>query len=310
MGGERTHAVRRRSLALCIAGLVLALFGLVDSSAYAERQMLGARAVALGGALRASAAGTAGPILNPAAMSLTRTYVMGAIYQYRGADGAHQLHFSIVDSLTSRIAAGIFYGYSRARPQQTLSVQPALPFTETFATHEAGLSLSAPLGEMLMIGVTGKYLRHRSSLPEGVQLEATSINTGTVDVGGVFRLAKFRLAVVGKNLVAIDDPAFARTLGLGLAVDLGKLLLGFDSALDFSSADRVKASYHGGAEIFLARAYAIRLGVEHDTLYERSHISFGGALIGPKIGLECGIRQTVAGGVETQVATALKLYMR
>ncbi|MCA9670059.1 MAG: hypothetical protein KC503_30900 [Myxococcales bacterium] len=297
------------------AALLLALV-LCSPTAAAARDLTGARSMALGGALRAQPAGVAGPLLNPAGLSMARMYSISAIYQYRGSDQASQMNAAVIDSVTAKLAAGLFYSFTHASPERTLALpNGAYKLEETLNTHEVGLSLAYPLGNIAMIGVTGRYVNKQGTLPDDAPtgLSTADVSRFTMDVGGLVRLGQlFSVAVVGYNLIAVGDRDFPRSLGLGAAFTPAPVLsLMFDSVIDFSSdPEKAKASFHGGAEVFLAKMYAIRGGAMHDMLRRASYVTGGLGLVSRRIGVEFGLRQMVDGGSETLVSFQLQLFLQ
>lgn len=282
--------------------------------ATAARDIQGVRSLGMGGTLRAAPGGANAPVLNPAAMSLMRTYVLGGNYQYRGSDAASLVNASIVDSITAKVAAGLYYNFAHASPDRTLALPGgAFKLDEQLVTHEVGLALSLPLGQVFALGLTGKYVNIQGELPENAPegLRTADVSTVTVDVAGMLRLAdRFFLGAVGYNLGAVEDTTFPRSLGLGVAAQLSLLLLEFDTVLDFSSAESVKPSFHGGAELTLDQKYSLRTGVQHDRLREATYVSGGLGLSASKLGLDFGLRQMVAGGAETLIGFSLQLLMQ
>src|SRR5512143_1494122 len=85
--------------------------------ARAQNDFVGTRAMGMGEAMRATATGASGPLLNPAAMSLNKGYVIEGQYGIRIEDLTHFVHLSIVDSITSRVAAGLFYSFLYGQPK-------------------------------------------------------------------------------------------------------------------------------------------------------------------------------------------------
>src|SRR6185295_3871029 len=134
--------------------LAATLFALTAPArrASAQADFVGVRALGMGEALRANATGAAGPLLNPAAMSLAKQYVIEGMYGIRIEDVGHHAHVSVVDSVTARVAAGLFYNFIYANPKVGFNwaggrVESA---SLTRTGHTAGLSLSMALGEKFM----------------------------------------------------------------------------------------------------------------------------------------------------------------
>ncbi len=303
--------LNRTQWPLWISLIALLGYGL---PAAATQDIMGSRSLAMGGSLRATPSGNNAVLLNPAGMSLTAAYQIGAFYQYRGADEAGHLNVSVVDSITSRLAAGLFYSFMHASPRRTVPTGGGHIFAldESIDGHNAGLSLSYPIGNVFYFGLTSRYVSHAIEQPEGTPeafLEET-VTGVTMDVGGILRLSSFNIAVVGYNLVPLEGDRFPQLLGLGASYTFGTSFLAeFDTVLDFTSAEEVKPSYHFGAELFMAKAYALRAGMMHDTLREATYVTGGFGLVSKAVAVDFGLRQMVDGGAETTVSGALRFFM-
>lgn len=301
----------RRSVA-CLA-VFWALLG--GTSAAAAQDLYGSRSLAMGGTLRAAPSSDAAVLLNPAGMSLTRAFQINGTYQWRASDSASMMNVSVVDSITTKVAAGLFYSFTRGTPSRTLALGAGKTFDldQTITTHEVGLAVSYPIANMIHLGVTNRYARLGIDQPEGTP-DAFKDGGGqgyTMDIGAVLTLIpSLNIAITGQNLVAIHPQYFPRLMGLGVSYTLGTTFLAeFDSVLNFSSADSVKASFHGGGELFLGSTYALRAGVAHDLLREATYVTGGLGLISTKVGLDAALRQMVRGGAETTIALALRVFM-
>lgn len=310
-----TENVWLASRTTCVVITVATL--LVGATSFASTSdLMTTRAMGMGGALRASASGPSGVFLNPAGMSLTRAYVVGALYHFRTSDSASEISAQVVDSITSRIAAGLYYSFLIANPDRLLGLSKGNVALDTRdQTHEVGLSLSMPLGSWLMLGMTGKYINHHVSLPETApeDLTTASISKVGMDAGGIVCLGQsLRFAVVGHNIIAIDDALYPQSLGLGLSYSFGpQLTAEFDTVLDFTSdPDGLSTSFHGGLEALLADRFAVRLGALHDTYREATHLSAGVALVSQKLTLQFAVRQQVDGGAATVISSTIQLRLQ
>lgn len=295
-------------------------FALLFTYQVNANDILGTRATAMGGALRASASGSASVQLNPAAMSLSYMGVANAFYQYRGSDSAHQVSASMVDSGTNKhMAMGVFYNFGISKPTyQIASASGGIPVEGDITRHEFGLALSTKLSDFLLIGTTFRYLNISASVNEEAPANypKPDISAFTMDLGGIIRLGSaFNLAVVGHNLIKVDSDFTdinPRSLGLGAAYAMGTLfLVEFDTIFDFSSdPDKVGMSYAGGLEFFFAQAYALRAGVLYRDPLEATYVSAGIALNSKVSGVEIGYRQQVDGGTETLLSFSINLYLQ
>ena len=296
---------------------LLIFFSLLLSPALAHalRDLEGARSIGMAGALRASAAGGAAPQLNPAGMVLGRTYVISGAYQFRSGDSASLSSVSIVDSMTAKVAAGLYYNFGRGTIDQTAAgPEGNLAVEQTQTSHETGLSLAVPFGSSVLFGVTTKYINHSSDLKGELPVQITGVDLSrfTMDIGTIVAFSQLRLAVVGYNLVSVGDPRFSRALAMAASYQIGAtLLVEFDTVLDFDvDPDTTRASLHGGAEVFLGQHYALRTGVVHDTALNATSLAWGLGLMSRRMALELGLRQQVDGGKQTLFVTSLQLFLR
>jgi hypothetical protein len=289
------------------------LFG--GATAVAAQDVYGTRSLGMGGALRAAPSGDSAVLLNPGGMTLTRAFQISSLYQYRVSDSASIFNASVVDSVTTRVAAGLFYTLTHASPERRLALGGGKTFdlNETITNHEAGLALAYPIGNILHLGLTNKYVRHEVQQPDNTpdSLKTDGTQGYTLDIGGVLTvIPNLNLAVTGHNMVAVHPTYYPRLLGLGASYAMGTTFLAeFDSVLNFSSAETLKASFHGGAELFLAQTYALRAGAMHDMLREATYVTAGFSLISPKIGVDVALRQMVAGGAETMIAASVRVFL-
>lgn len=297
--------------------LALSILCGAGGRAWATTDLWGTRSMGMGGTLRAVPIGESALFLNPAGMSLTQAYVVGALYQYRFSDSGHQVTAAVVDSATKRIAAGLYYSYGNFSPSRTLYNLPnktTFDLAETIQSHEAGLALSYPLMDVLHLGVTTKYVNVDVEQPEKTpdSLHDGGASTVTLDVGLVLRvLSVISIGAAFVNAIPVDHETFPKQLGMGAAYAMGsRLLVEFDAVLDFDRGDGVKASYHGGAELFLGERFAVRGGAMHDTWREATYATGGLGLVTSKIALDFGLRQMVDGGAETLLAFSARLFVQ
>lgn len=321
---RNAHAQRRYASRRCAPRGLVALTGTAlltgfagVTPAHAVRDLLTTRALSMGGALRAAATGTSAPLLNPATLATSRSYVVDTLYQFRSTDDSSQFFAAIADSVTTTVAAALYYSYGSADPRRTMAQPdgPAIALTEKHQNHEIGGTLAVPLGEWLAIGVTGRYLHYRVDPPSNAPASAskTRLSHFTLDAGGTVSLGeRLRVGVIGYNLIPVDDRLSPQGLGLGLAFSSGAgLTLAFDSVLDFSSDPKaLSATLHGGLELLVGESYALRAGAQHDTFLQASYVTAGVGLLSSRVGLELGLRQQVDGGTGTLISAAIKVFVQ
>jgi hypothetical protein len=183
---RRDRVLRWRDPVLVMALTVLVLQGY--ASAFVDD--VGSRSLAMGGAGRADARGDEAPLLNPSGMSLARLYTIQGHYQLTNPGAGQVVHASVVDSTSSfNLSGGAYYTYRTA---------PVTGFPR-LTGHEVGAVVSAPFGDRVMIGLTGKYLYLSGGAPEP---DGAARHSGlTLDAGITIRpVAVLTLGVVGYNL--------------------------------------------------------------------------------------------------------------
>src|SRR5262249_46806097 len=103
-----------RSIVALAAFVSLVAFG---ATARAQYDFVGVRPLGMGEAQRATAPGASGPLLNPAGMSLVKQYVIEGMYGVKIENVGHNANISVVDSITARVAAGLFYTFVYESPK-------------------------------------------------------------------------------------------------------------------------------------------------------------------------------------------------
>jgi hypothetical protein len=287
-----------RSTAIMAASASLALGVWTSALAWADGTALpGTRALGAGGAMRAAATGDTGPMLNPSGMSLVRAYTAEGSYQYGSPDSTHDGHVSVVDSTSGlNLGGALFYTFHAASPGGVGQTG-----------QMGGASLSFPLGDVLFLGATGKYLHY--SATKGF----------TVDAGLTVRPAQFlSLAAVGYNLTNPGGSAAPQAVGGGGCLSLlpGLLLL-VDSVLervnkDATNPQETRSSVYyvmGGGE-YQIKTLAVRLGGGSDGLHKNGYLSGGFSFVSGIGALDMSLRQDVSGDRKgTFVGVSARLFV-
>lgn len=292
------------------------LLFLAPKEATATGDIYSARSMGMGGTLRASSTGATAILLNPAGMSLARMYSLGATYQHRFSDTGSLFQISIVDSATRSLAAGIAYSLVHATPEMTIPTEKGIyALKEKVNEHKIGLCLSYPLGDYVFLGVGGHYVSHSIEIPQDApsSLESIEISAMALDVGLIIKpVDGLYLGFVGYNLISIHDQIYPQSLGLAIAYQAGDMFVaGFDAVLDFTSQpDNMNVDLHGGIEFFLAKQYAVRLGIMHKMFGNKIYASGGFGMILSQIALEAGVRQEIEGGTESQIVFSAQLFLQ
>ena len=241
----------RRVLSVSLLASVLALTA-PPRSAGAIEDLISPRSMAMGNSLRADATGALGPQLNPAGMAMKRGYSIELMYGFRVQDVGSNLNLSIVDSITSKVAAGVYYSFVWSRPKLHLIPNGGTTVVTPDVTregHETGVALALPLGDKFGLGVTMKYLtvsttataqkgladlkcatpldgtdtvmggKAYTCVLDDSSLAGNSIARGfSIDAGISARLGdKFQVGLVGYNLIPLRSVEAPIGMGLGLA---------------------------------------------------------------------------------------------
>lgn len=320
-----------RSLVV-IAALVGTLLS-TATSAWAQADFPGVRALGMGEAQRASATGSEALMLNPAGMSLVKQYAIEAMYGLKIETIGNNVDVAIVDSVTSKVAVGLFYNYIYETPKVGFDWAGGVVPTEkiTRTGHIAGLALSIPLGESFIIGATAKYLHMDTTapLPKGTvpsDLTFDSINGVTFDVGMILKLGRvFRVGLIGYNLWDHGSRETPLSLGVGLSYSvLPNLAINFDTDINFSGYQRYSydpdtgkvnlyqrttARLGPGVEWAIANKVPLRAGVVWDSSLPATYLTGGIGYLGQSFGIDLGYRGKVSGGVENFLMLGLRIFV-
>lgn len=304
----------------------------VTAEVRAQADLLGPRVVGMGEATRATASGSAALLLNPSAMSLNRQYIIDAHYGFKIEDRGHNLMVAITDSVTSRVAAGLFYAYINSSPKLGFHWAGGLVESTRWKRqgHVTALALSMGFGGKFNIGLLTKYLNFKttSPLPKGTvpaKLTQNSVNGVTFDIGMTARFSdKFNIALVAQNLWDHKSPETPTTLGVGLAVTpIPSLSINFDTAVNFTghkdvkidenfdarTKTRITARLGPGFEWLIANKVPLRLGVIWDSTIKSTYVAAGLGYQSKTFGIDLGYRGKVSHGVENYVLVGLRVFV-
>ena len=292
---------RRYALRPLLVGAVVMLTR-APASAFVDD--LGSRGLAMGGAGRADSRGDEAPLLNPSGMSLARLYTLQGHYQFTNPGGGQVVHASVVDSTSSfNLSGALYYTYRTAS---------ATSFARSTG-HEAGAALSAPFGERVMLGVTGKYLRVTGGAPEP---DGASAHSGlTLDAGLTIRAGSvLTLGVVGYNLHDLSTSLAPLSMGYGVAINvIPDLVIAADLYHDFGTWDAtrgVRTSVAGGVDYTWAQRTAFRAGGGRDGGRDHAYLSAGFSAISDIGAVDLSLRQDVTGtDKHTTLIASLRLFV-
>lgn len=302
------------------------------------------RGIAMGEGVRGQATGALGPLANPSGMALVKQYSIEGMYGFSFRDLGSNLHLSIVDSVTSRIAAGIYYNFVHSSPRfHCAEIANCDPQREG---HETGLALAMALGDYLTFGLTAKYITVTTDIvnagyvnsnggidpgtmmpyPKRRTIDSStagaSLDGFTADAGLTLKLGEsFSVGLVGYNLVPLKSVEAPIAMGLGLSYHPGPALtIGLDGELDFNRfktvdkktmmpADEITLRVGGGAEYTIQNHVPIRVGILHDTGEVATYLSCGVGYMSTNFGVDLSFRQQVGGGDNTLLLAGIRLFL-
>lgn len=188
--------------------LLLIAVAVTLSAQAAAQDFVGARALSLAEAYRATATGNDAIYFNPAGLVVIPRYSPEFHYQLNLVDDRHQIDASVVDSKTSKMAAGLGYTFD-GRLQTRRSSQQ----------HTATLALAFPLlDRLLSVGAGVKYVNVSDAFL------GNYLNALSADVGALSRLPfGLSLAAVGYNLIPIQSARVPLSAAFAANLDLGPL---------------------------------------------------------------------------------------
>jgi len=257
-------------------------------------QPMDTRPLGMGGALLAAPSGTSGIYLNPASLPMMPIYHFGGNYRYTGDEQQHGGSITIVDSVTTVVAAGLAFDYGR--------------ISEPHFDHQSfdgRLALAGQAGNIFYFGATGRYLHLEQNIdgkkwgPAGrAALPASGsaqVDGFTLDVGLALMLGEVvTLGAVGYNLVPTESMFAPLQLGSGISIRLfDMLMLEGDAVVDFSSHRETSADIRFGAEVFIAGTFAIRAGYDYDTHHDLHAISGGLGYVHSRFSIDFGLMHEV-----------------
>lgn len=295
-----------RMVMLMVSGLAAAWVIAPARSAIAQPlnapDALNPRALAMGETLRAAATGALATTLNPAGLVLVKNYVLEGAYGFRPDDSAHSQAVSLCDSVTTRVAACLYYNH--------LSSDFTLDGRGGRHRHEVGLTVAAPLADGLSVGVTNKYVSYGEDPPDAETLNQS--HDGFIfEAGLLYRLSTVSAAFVAYNLFGGDEATLGRALGFGLAWNVTpEFLVAADGRYDL---EKSSGRYGAGAEYLFtisdgAQGIPIRLGYVFDSLNDGSSITAGLGFISQRFAVDFGGRKQVSGGDELMMQLSVRLF--
>jgi hypothetical protein len=292
------------------------------STASAQQDYTGARAIGMGGAHRAIVTGSEALYLNPAGMSQTRRYAVEGAYLYDFGRETHGANVTIIDSITAAVAAGVGYSYVSGSREIQLPT-PTGGFAPARVDRSGSiiqLALGGALSRNAWIGISGRYV----DLSYGPRQAVKAV---TVDAGLLYRVSPMvMLSAVGYGLTNTGSAEAPVALGLGVALGPpAKFQFALDWVLDFTTGkyledaappreSSVKSQIRAGFEWLLHTMFALRAGYFHDRVTRLSPdngLGVGFTVSAPKsrFGMTAAFEQRFNNTSERQLVFALHLFL-
>lgn len=264
-----------------------------------------ARGLALGTGMRASAMSTSALAYNPAALVLGRVYHIEGLVDYMADLKTVALGGAVVDSSTSRLAAGF-------------ALRGMLSGQGGMGGIDGRLGLAFPFSDAISIGLTGRYMAVNQDQvsPTDMMLHSVRLAKGfTLDSSlRIAPLPNVQLDVSAYNLLRLSGDLAAAyapfILGGGLAIGIADIAnIGADVLVDMTSYSSAATIFGGGVEVFAGAAIPLRFGYNYDVKRIQHTLSFGIGYTDRAVGFDLSLHQDIGGFGDTRVAGAFRIYV-
>ncbi len=320
------HAQRSRSqswLSCALSFFALSLLTLsvftararADGRVVPEARIESVRGVALGTGARAAAVSTQAQAENPANLVGAGVYHLESFIAYQPAFKRLGYGVAIVDSMTSRLAAGI---------------SARMLLGENSAGKSSGwegrIGLGFPFGDSFSVGVAGRYanfkisdqraVRENGELSPPAKPDRTfKLKAFTLDGAATLRLFDvLSIAALGYNLIDTGSPLAPLMVGGAASVRLGdSVSLGGDVLVDLNthkSFNGPKLQVGGGLELLASGVIPLRGGYMFDQGRKQHAVTGGIGFVDTTVGVQVSLRQVVSGGPESTVMAAFQYFVQ
>jgi hypothetical protein len=289
-----------RLLVLGYLGSIAVTSGARAEPVVPEARIESARGLALGTGSRASSRATHAQADNPANIVGAGVAHIESLFGYQPQLKSFAVGGSVVDAMTS--------GYF------ALGLSTRFLYGDNSAGEHSGwegrLSVGVPIGDMLSIGVAGRYGNFTVSNPhvrpehppeeEGLKPDQTfKLKAFTMDGAVSLRLFEgFTISALGTNLINTDSPLAPLMVGGSAAFGTGGVSLGGDVLVDLNLHGEFsgpKLQVGGGLE-FLAQAVApLRIGYVYDQGRRTNALTCGIGYLDQRFGINASMRQLLNG---------------
>ena len=274
-----------------------------DAEAPREATYETARGLGMGLGGRASAQGTSALAYNPANVGLAQLYHVETMASFVAGDRSWMYGGAIVDSITSKVAAGLsfngFYGSG----------------DRALRGYDGRLAVGIPISERIGIGATARYvnLQPRRENSDGETIGA-GVKAFTLDAAlRVSPVEGLHIAALGTNLIRTDSPLAPTLLGGGLSYSFGTVFTAAgDVMVDLTTFDKAELLFGIGLEYLAAESVPLRLGYRRDQGRSLNQITASIGYVDQKFGIDLALRQDIAhdGGNDSQLLLNLRYHVQ
>ncbi len=248
-----------------------------------------ARSNAMGGAFRALGGGTESVEGSPASLAVYRRYL---IELGGGWDPANPWGFgsvSVMDSVTSPLAAGLSYSLLAMGEGDRARV-----------AHINTGAFSIPFGEVFYVGASVRHILMTGS---------RSANALTGDAGLLLRFGPVTIAGTGHNLIDIANPDFPRHFSAGLGLTLPLFTVAADGR-GYFGGDEPIYSFAAGGEFVIARMFPVRAGYSHDNFRGARTITGGAGVFIQNGALDLAYAHELGGSGSRMLSLTFRLQVQ
>jgi hypothetical protein len=267
------------------------------------------RVAGTSGAVRALSSSLHALFVNPANLTASRIYHLGAFAGIVPEARRQSYGAAAVDSLVSsaRVAGGI---------GATYNFQDVDGIDRRWT--DLRFALAYPVAEQFFLGLGGRYLwlAQNGNGPLGTSLASSGLPDSRIvkgfalDAGATLKVGKqLSLAVVGNNLNNPDHGFQPTSVGGGLGLTFGDFSGEADLVADFTTWDKTSLRPMVGFEGLFADRVAARLGYRYDQGAESHAVSAGAAYIERAFSIDLAVRRVVAGDAATTVVFGFSYHL-
>lgn len=266
-----------------------------------------ARQAANAGALRANGNGIDGIWVNPASLVATPVYHVGAVVSVWPEPRRQSYGIGAMDSVTSRLAAGLGFVWSLQDPQGI-----------DRETRDFRLAIAYPFSPAVGVGLTARYLwaAQRGLGPLGPSyasgglkgkalLEAFSFDAGV----RIAPTENFNIGILGSNLSNPGNGFQPTTVGGGIGVGVRTFSFEVDGLADFTTWRKTTARVMAAAEYLAADCVPLRLGYGYESGRELHGLSAGVGYIDTAFSVELAARRGIVGDKYTAIFLTVQYFV-